>query len=72
MDVGVAKPTVKLGTGNSCPGWPQLPLCGGQERQSRSCSALGAPGNPPRGGAWLLEGSLPAVALRGFQPFLPS
>lgn len=72
MDVGVAKPTVKLGAGNSCPGWPQLPLHGGQERKSRNHSALGAPRSPPRGGAWLLGGSLPTVALRGFQPFLPS
>lgn len=72
MDVVVAKPTVKLGAGTSCPGWPQLPLCGGQERQSRNRSALGAPGSPPRGGTWLLGGSLPTVVLRGFQPFLPS
>lgn len=69
---GVAKTTVKLGAGTSCPGWLQLSLRGGQERQSRNHSARGAPASPARGGVWLLGGSLPNVALRGFQPFLPS
>lgn len=62
----VAKTTVKLGAGTSCSGWPQLSLRGGQERQSRNRSALGAPASPSRGGVWLLGGSLPIVALRGF------
>lgn len=69
---GVAKTTVKLGAGTYCPGWPQLSLRGGQERQSRNHSARGAPASPPRAGVWLLGGSLPSGALRGFQPFLPS